>query len=534
MSSLWQRSPNLCSVLILVLLAAAYITPFGDLDYAILIRTGELIVHTGDLRPPESFSYTIAGADIPDFEWLFEIVLWAVWTALGYGGLKLLKVLLVGAVYLVLGLRLRREGMRWHGIALALLAAVLLLAPGWNLRPLYFTSLGLLLVSGWLRDHCTGRRPLTWWLPLVMLVWANVHPGVITGQGLLAGAIAWEWLNRGLKLNPPLSVAACRRLTLVGGLGLAATFMAPHPIERLLCPFQPEVRHGIMQIFSEMQPLHRTILEPPYVTALVYVLAAGVGLIVVVRWRHFRLWEIGLLGGLAVLASSAVRSLQDWVLIMLALGVPQVGPLLGQLARTDRRGPWVRVLLRFDRACKCLFMSRPWRFQWAWPVAGLALLTMISIVPPLGRQMPIQERDVYPAGAVAWIETHGQPTAKAPWRIFGPPDYGAYLVWRLGDRVRCYSDTRGFCFPSRLIEDSHFIPLLGPDWRERLERVLASDTDYLLLETTGPRSELWQLLEPSVQPLYRDANAVLLSAAEVRRGLERHARSASNDQRAAQ
>jgi len=34
-------------------------------------------------------------------------------------------------------------------------------------------------------------------VPLLMLVWGNTHPGIITGQGLLAGAIAWEWLNAG-------------------------------------------------------------------------------------------------------------------------------------------------------------------------------------------------------------------------------------------------------------------------------------------------------------------------------------------------
>ena len=49
-------------------------------------RTGELIVHTGTLRPPESFTYTIGGTSVPDFEWLYEVTLYAAWTGFGVGG----------------------------------------------------------------------------------------------------------------------------------------------------------------------------------------------------------------------------------------------------------------------------------------------------------------------------------------------------------------------------------------------------------------------------------------------------------------
>src|SRR5262245_23228176 len=89
--------PNAFTLFAIALIAANYFSPFADLDFAWQIRTGELIVTTGNLRPPESFTYTIAGADIPDFEWLYEVTLYGVWEAFGYGGLKLLRTLLVVA-----------------------------------------------------------------------------------------------------------------------------------------------------------------------------------------------------------------------------------------------------------------------------------------------------------------------------------------------------------------------------------------------------------------------------------------------------
>jgi hypothetical protein len=94
--------PNGFSVAVIVLMAANYFSTFGDLDYTWQIRTGEIIVRTGNIQPPDHFTYTIAGQELPDFEWLYEVILWFVWDHLGYGGLKLVKMLLVAATLLLL------------------------------------------------------------------------------------------------------------------------------------------------------------------------------------------------------------------------------------------------------------------------------------------------------------------------------------------------------------------------------------------------------------------------------------------------
>jgi hypothetical protein len=557
----WRQPPNGFSLLLIILLAANYFAPFGDLDFAWQIRTAERIVETGEFRPLEAFTYTIASSQETEFEWLYEIVLWAIWKALGFGGLKLLKTILVVTPLLLLSLRLRREEVHWYGIVLAILTAIVVLSPAWNLRPLYCTTIGLLLVSGWLHDHCTGRRPLTCWLLPAMFLWSNLHPAVIVGQGLLAGAIGWEWLNRWLKWNPPLDRSANWRLTWIGGLGLAVTFFSPHPLDRLLFPFRPELAHPIQRIFVEMQPLYLFLFRPPYTAVLAYLVAVLVGLTVVLCFRHYRLWEVMLLLGLALLANMAVRSLQDWLLVMLALGVPHVGLLLKALQVRIRDGKrqqanlafgsagwWVagdgwrakhlltshplrttfrpppstlialcvlHGLLRADRFCKRLLSSRLFRWQWFWPATVCALLTVVSLIPPLGRRMPVQESSDWPARAVDFIQAEG-----LEGRFFTVPDFGSYLTWRLGERTKCYVCSRSFSFPPELLEDSHLVPQLTPDWRLRMDRILDYGTDYFLLETWGPRGRLWHSLEAHIaEPLYRDDRTVLLSAAQMRAAL---------------
>jgi hypothetical protein len=504
-------------LLLILLIAANYFAPFADLDFTWQVRTGEEIVRTKQLRPLESFSYTINGRQVPDFEWLYEVILWSAWTTFGFGGLKLLRVLLVFTPLLLVGLRLRKEGVRWYGIALSLLVAILVLSSCWNLRPLFCTTIGLLLVAGWLHDHCTGRVRLTWWLPVVMLLWANLHPGVIAGQALILGAVVCEWANRALRINPPLGSEACRRLTVIGLAGLLATLISPDPIGRLLYPFRPELAHPIQRIFVEMTPAYLVIARTPFTILPVYLIALAVGLTVFLRFRSYRLWEVALLVAVTALANLAVRGLQDWLLITLMLGVPQLSAMIRQIrvklcesGRSEAQGI-VSWFLHVNRRCERLVYSRALRFQWTWPLTAIGVLSVLSVIPPLARRMPIQDSKDWPVGALDWIADH-----RLEGRFFAIPDFGSYLGWRLGPRALVYVDTRGFFFPPELIEDSHYLPQMAPGWEPRLERVLSQGTDYFLLQTTGSRGELWRAVRPQIgRPLYLDDQAVLLSRAQL-------------------
>ena len=131
--------------------------------------------------------------------------------------------------------------------------------------------------------------------------------------------------------------------------------------------------------------------------------------------------------------------------------------------------------------------------------------------------MPVQNSDEWPVAAVDWIDAHG-----LYGRFFAIPDFGSYIGWRLGNRANVYVDTRGFFFPPELIEDSHYVPQLGPGWERGLQRVLDHGTDYFLLETDGARGRLWQACSPYInEPLYRDDRTVLLSREQVSQALQR-------------
>jgi hypothetical protein len=205
----------------------------------------------------------------------------------------------------------------------------------------------------------------------------------------------------------------------------------------------------------------------------------------------------------------------DWFLNMLALGTPHLCILWRQALANPRRFG-IRRGLMLDNRVKRMLQTPLFRPQWAWPAAGLTALLIVSIIPPLSRVMPRQNSDEWPVAALDFLEANG-----GGGNFFGPPDYSAYVNWRLKDKARGYTDTRGFFFPPLLLEDSHYLPQMTSGWETRMDRVLNEfPTTYFLLETTGARGQLWRALQPYVgTPIYLDEQSVLLSAAQVRTAL---------------
>src|SRR5438552_13034536 len=101
-----MKLPNIISLLLLVLLGANYFGCLSDLDWSWQVRTGQQIVESGSLRTHDTFSYTLGGKLLHDFEWLWEVLLWQTWYLLGLGWLKFLRVILVATSLALLGWRL--------------------------------------------------------------------------------------------------------------------------------------------------------------------------------------------------------------------------------------------------------------------------------------------------------------------------------------------------------------------------------------------------------------------------------------------
>ncbi|MCW5888422.1 MAG: hypothetical protein KIT07_09895, partial [Anaerolineales bacterium] len=143
------------------------------------LRTGAQILQTGQVPQTDSYSHTRAGAAwlYPSAAWLSEIQMAALFATFGFAGLNLWVAALVTLAFGFVYAAMPRGGLFVRGALLVLAAASS--AVYWAARP-YLWSFVFSALTLWLLEAARrGQVRRLLWLPLVMLLWANSHPGFI-------------------------------------------------------------------------------------------------------------------------------------------------------------------------------------------------------------------------------------------------------------------------------------------------------------------------------------------------------------------
>ena len=138
------------------------------------LRNASDLLRSGHFIRVESYTFTVAGKPWINFEWLGELPYYFANRWLGDRGLYLVTILTAAAI--VLGIyclaRLRSGG--WGSAFWAAAIAVFLTTVSMLPRPLLFGWLFLVIEVAVLWSLQKGRD-FTAWLPLLFLLWINVH-----------------------------------------------------------------------------------------------------------------------------------------------------------------------------------------------------------------------------------------------------------------------------------------------------------------------------------------------------------------------
>jgi hypothetical protein len=265
------------------------------------LRSGQLILQTGQIWTVDPFSSTVRGGYWPNHEWLAEVLFYA-----GYalGGLPLL--LLACAALITLswwGLYMLGDGApRFRAIVLLLGATSHEIL--WGVRPHVF-SLALLVVALLLLP---GRRR-HWLYPPLLLLWANLHAGVVFGGVVVAVACV---------VGVAADRASWRHWALVGVASALATLVNPLGFDLWLYVIN-SFGDTTRTYLQEWQPprLDWPLSYPFFILVIAWVAALirGRGL-----WRGRRDWTLLLLSLLfALLGFRSIRHTAFFAVVALPL-----------------------------------------------------------------------------------------------------------------------------------------------------------------------------------------------------------------------
>ncbi|MGQ0634202.1 MAG: tetratricopeptide repeat protein [Planctomycetaceae bacterium] len=198
-------------VLLAFLMASTYIAETAALVH---VRTGEYLAGHGWLPPANDvFSYTANDRPWINLSWAFDLLAAGVHAAGGFLGMSLVKALLAGWLFWMIG-QISRPGLpTWWGSicgALALLACHerLLFQP--TLVTLVGVATVLSIVHSWQHPSADKRR--IWLLVPLFIVWGNFDSRAFLGLAALALYAAGDSLGSLLNLQTALTAIDRKQL----------------------------------------------------------------------------------------------------------------------------------------------------------------------------------------------------------------------------------------------------------------------------------------------------------------------------------
>lgn len=423
--SLFRYSPLLFLVLIIIADGAQS----SDPDLWGHLRFGQAVLASGHFPATDTYSYTAAGARWTDHEWLCEVIMAFVYNHLGIVGLKLWKLLCVGATIAFMAAGMAETGAppaTQFNIMVIAAVALMLQMP---FRPQVFTfALFAALLALLARDLYRRRAPL-WIVIPMMALWANLHGGFIIGAATLAAYTGMTVIS-----DPSGLAAGFVRGLRLGGLtlaALAATLVNPYGFGMWRAVIHALRNPATRVAISDWLPLSYVVMRQwreNHAGAIFFL--CGIGLIAataIVFALTPRAGDLPLAAIAAIMCVAAIVAVRNLPLAIIAC----VAPLARHAAALGGKRD-VAPLARSE--------VNPWI------IGALALLTVLLTGVLSDR---IQADAAYPAGAVRFMRQNS-----LRGNILNDFGWGEYLIWYLAPDSKVFIDGRyDTVYPYSLIDE---------------------------------------------------------------------------------
>ncbi len=228
-------------IALVVFLSALF--KIADLDFWWHLKTGEIILQQKAFPYTEIYSFTAFGREYIDHEWLFQVIQYLTFHQFGDAGIIFLKCLVIAVIYLLIARFLLARGVSAGWTIGILLLSVCGARPRFIERPELFTVFFLVLSFTFIDDYLRNKKKAgLFFLPIIVMIWANTHAAVILGLLLQLAFIGGLLLERLLKGHYPAyyyaELKTIGTLFLVFILSLVFAGINPYGYRTLLVPFQ--------------------------------------------------------------------------------------------------------------------------------------------------------------------------------------------------------------------------------------------------------------------------------------------------------
>jgi hypothetical protein len=416
-------------VVLFFILTIAFLLPIPPNDYWWYLRLGEDIIDIKDVPRVDTFSSTQFGQPITYQSWLSAVLFYLLNRMGGNTLIVFVRGVVLAAFYFLIWYtcRLVCGGARLS--ALITLLAALASSNNWAVRPQLFSLMmfALFLLSLW--QWRKGHTRWVWMLPVLMLLWVNLHGAFILGFLLVGVAlVGGEGKRRDLLVALVLMGAA----SLVNPRGWGAW---EYVISLLSDP-------ASQQLGEEWHPLNINVWQGMifYAWLLVFPLLASFSK----RTLSWIDWLLFL--GFGWMALNGLRYVIWFIAILAVLSTSLLEPLVGKYldSKESPGNPTINGVI-----LTCLLL--------------LPMFFLPGVRDEWWRESPPVLTNNTPVEAVAWLKEHPE----LPGPLWSDLAFSSYLIYALPERP-VWIDTRFELYPLSQWERYITVSEALPEWSEIL------------------------------------------------------------------
>jgi hypothetical protein len=436
----------------------------------------ERVIPTRDL-----LSHTRAGLSRPPYEWLSQILFASTHRLLGLDGVILFTSLVIASTLtLVYRYALHRSESALVAMAFTFIA-VGASSIHWLSRPHVLT---FLLLAIWIEllDRLTrGKSVRLHLLPLIMLLWVNLHGGFIYGI-LVWIAYLGGWLWKAWRGKAEGKVR--KKLLFVGISSLFATVITPD----LWHNWEAVLNNRSAFILNRTVETMRPNLTDPSVLPYTLLLILTI-LLFAKNWKNMKAGHFFLLAGLGVMSLLMARNIP---LFAIAAAPILSGISAGSLSNSRA---WTRIEDGFSGFGQTASQS-----IWSYAVALLAILFFVNFSLKNGQPVHRFDPTVFPVEAVNFIEENPQQG-----NMFNEFNWGGYLLYRLWPQYTVFLDSQSDFYGESLIRDYDQIMSADGDWQNLMDKY---QVDWAIIPAGSPLAKLIESA-PDWRIVYKDSIAMI-------------------------
>ncbi len=181
--------------MVLLLIITLSVRMLSDPDLGTHLSGGRWIAEHHTVPHKDFSTYTVTDHRYIDIYWVFQLLVYGMYSLGGYAGLSLLVTTLSLILFLLLSYRNQNEKIP-TGIGIFLLMfAFLVIEPRLILRPELFTYIFIVCLVFILDLYNSRQKDLLFLLPFIMLVWCNMQGLFVLGLGIIVIYFAGKFIS---------------------------------------------------------------------------------------------------------------------------------------------------------------------------------------------------------------------------------------------------------------------------------------------------------------------------------------------------